>query len=80
MLTGETYLAKVKETDGSENSYPVTIDEIHVCKKGTTGLMIGVRGGYFFAVFADNSNAKQQGPAALAAMAVGFYWATGADS
>lgn len=75
VLTGETYNAKVKDADGTEASYPVTIDQIHVLKKGSTGLMIGEKGGYFFAVYADNSNAKQQGPDAIAAMAIGFYCA-----
>jgi hypothetical protein len=44
------------------------------------GLMIGEKGGYFFACFADNSDAKQQGPDALAAMAIGFYYCVGPDA
>jgi hypothetical protein len=42
--------------------------------------MIGEKGGYFFAVFADNSDPKQQGPDAIAAMAIGFYYCVGPDA
>ena len=80
VLTNETYNAKVKEADGSDNAYPVTIDQIHVLKKGSTALMIGEKGGYFMAVYSDSSNAKQQGPDAIAAMAIGFYYCVGPDS
>lgn len=66
-------MAKTKDAEGNDaGTFPVTIDEIHVLKKGSMGLYIGTKGGYFFAVFADTSNAQQQGPAALAAMAIGF--------
>ena len=49
-------------------------------KKGSVGLMIGEKGGYFFAVYADNSDPKQQGPDAIAAMAIGFYYCVGPDA
>ena len=66
-------MAKTKDAEGNDaGTFPVTIDEIHVLKKGSMGLYIGCKGGYFFAVFADTSNPQQQGPAALAAMAIGF--------
>jgi hypothetical protein len=73
-------VAKIKDADGNEAAYPVTIDQIHVLKKGSMGLMIGEKGGYFFACFADNADAKQQGPDALAAMAIGFYYCVGPDA
>ena len=43
VLKGETYVAKI---DGA--SHNVTIDEMHICKKGQVGVCIGVKGGYFF--------------------------------
>ena len=39
--------------------------------------MIGEKDGIFFAVFNDSTNGKMQAPDALAAMAVGFYYAIG---
>lgn len=79
-MKGQTIMASVKDGEGNESKYPVTIDEVFVFKKGTTGLMIGQKGGYFFAVLADNADPNQQAPAALAAMATGFYWTCGADA
>ncbi len=49
-------------------------------KKGSMGLYIGCKGGYFFAVYADTSKPEEQGPAALNAMAIGFYWCVGPDA
>ena len=73
VLEGETYTAKIKDADGNETgSFPVTIDQVHVLKKGPTALFIGVKGGYWFAVFADSKISEQTGPNAIAAMAIGF--------
>lgn len=59
----------------------MTIDEIHVLKKGSVTVLVGVKGGYFFAVKADSSkDPKQTAPNATSAMAVGFYWAVGPDA
>ena len=79
-LKGQKYLAKVTDADGNEAAHPVTIDEVHVLKKGPLGVMLGVKGGYFFACRHDSKDPKQQGPAACDAMAIGFYWAVGPDS
>lgn len=81
VLKGETYTARVKEADGSDGAYPVTIDEVHVLKKGQRGLFIGVKGGYFFALMHDASDQVKQAPAmALNAMAIGFFYAVGGDA
>ena len=45
-LKGESFVAKVKDESGADASFPVTIDEVFVLKKGTMGLMIGKKGGY----------------------------------
>ena len=77
MLEGETYSAKIKDAEGNETgSFPVTIDQVHVLKKGPMGLFIGVKGGYWFAVFADSAKPEQTGPNAIAAMAIGFCAST----
>ena len=77
----QTYVAKIKDAEDNETSYNVTIDDIHVAKKGSVTVLIGVKGGYFFAVKADSSkDPKQTAPNALGAMAIGFYWAVGPDA
>lgn len=75
VLKSQTYPAKIADA-----SYNVTIDEVHVLKKGKIGLMIGVKNGYFFLAKCNNEDAKQQGPACAASLAVGFYWAVGPDA
>jgi hypothetical protein len=75
VLKGQTYPAKI-----GDNSFNVTIDEVHILKKGTIGIMIGVKGGYFFAAKTDNGKPEQSGPACTASLAVGFYWAVGPDA
>lgn len=42
-LTEQKYLAKIADAEGNEASHPVTIDEVHVLKKGQYGLMLGVK-------------------------------------
>jgi hypothetical protein len=70
--------SQIADADGNMASHPVTVDEVHVLKKGQYGVMLGVKGGYFFAARHDTKLNEQQGPAAAAAMAIGFYWAVGA--
>jgi hypothetical protein len=43
-------LAKIKDADGNDTSYSVTIPEVHVMKKGNVQLFMGNKGGYFFIV------------------------------
>lgn len=71
-------LVQIADAEGNMASHPVTVDEVHVLKKGQYGVMLGVKGGYFFAARHDTKLNEQQGPAAAAAMAIGFYWAVGA--
>jgi hypothetical protein len=80
VLKGQTYQAKITDAEGNETLHNVTIDEVHVLKKGSVGIMIGVKGGYFFAAKNDSGNPQQTGPACAASLAVGFYWAVGESS
>ena len=81
ILKGETYTARVKDAEGVEGAYPVTIDEVHVLKKGPLGLFVGVKGGYWIVITHNSADQLKQAPAmALAAMAIGFYWAVGGDT
>ncbi len=69
-----------QDADGNEAAHNVTIDEVHVLKKGPNSVFIGVKGGYFFAVKANETKDNlQTGPNALSALAIGFYWAVGPD-
>ena len=80
VLKNQTYQAKIVDESGNEAKYPVTIEEVHVMKKGKDGIMLGVKGGYFFIAKHDSSDPKQTGPAAAEALAIGFYWAVGPDA
>ncbi len=75
VLKAQTYPVKI-----ADGSYNVTIDELHVLKKGKTNLIIGVKGGYFFLAKADNDKAEQQVPMVAASLGIGFYWAVGPDA
>lgn len=79
-LKAPTYVAKIKDADGNETPYNVTIDEVHLMRKGQITVFIGVKGGYFCAVFADAKVPAQTGPAASAALAIGFYYLVGPDA
>lgn len=80
MLPKEVYLAKIKDADGNESTYPVTIDEVHVMKKGKTQVFMGSKGGYFFMVKSESGGGVGGGGPELAAMAIGFYYAVGPDA
>ena len=56
----------------------MTIPEVHVMKKGNVQLFMGNKGGYFFIVKSVSKGMGDSGADALAAMAIGFYWACGA--
>ena len=65
----------------ASDSYPVTIDEVHVLKKGKVQVFIGVKGGYFFMVKSEpTGGGPGSGAAELASMAIGFYYAVGPDA
>ena len=80
VLGSETYIAKIKDADGNETAHNVTIPEVHVMKKGNVQLFMGNKGGYFFIVKSVSKGMGDSGADALAAMAIGFYWACGADA
>lgn len=75
----DTYTARIVDAEGNETTYPVTIDEVHVLKKGKIGIMMGVKNGYFFATKFDEGEGHT-GPKAAEALAIGFYWAVGPDA
>lgn len=74
MVKQQTYPVKINEAN-----YNVTLDEVHILKKGKTGVIIGVKSGYFFMAKTDNDNPAQQPPLAAASLAIGAYWACGPD-
>ncbi len=75
VLKAQTYPVKINDA-----AYNVTIDEVHILKKGKTNAVIGVKGGYFFLAKADNDKAEQQVPLVAASLGIGFYWAVGPDA
>ena len=79
VIENETYQAKITDADGNEALYPVKIPEVHVLKKGKIQIFMGSKGGYFFMVKAESQGMGDTGAASLAAMAIGFYYACGAD-
>ena len=79
-MENETYQAKITDADGNEGLHPVKIPEVHILKKGKTQCFLGNKGGYFFMVKAEAQGMGDTGSAALAAMAIGFYYACGPDS
>ncbi len=79
-LDKATYQAKVTNYEGEEESHPVTLDAVHMLKKGTIGCIIVEKGGYIFLAFCDNSKPEQQPPAAASALAIGIYWSVGPDA
>lgn len=65
--------------DGVE-THEVTLEQVHILKKGTKGLVIVVKGGYFLAAFCNEEDPKQKAPLCAASLAVGMYWAVGPDA
>ena len=64
--------------DGSAPN--VTIDSVRVLKSKDSGLVIGVKGPYYFAAkYKSDPRADPSMPMAER-LASGFYWAVGADS
>ena len=57
-LKGQKYVAKIANAAGEIENHDVTVDEVHVMKKGSFGCMLGVKGGYYFAVRHDTKNPK----------------------
>jgi len=76
VLKGETYSITV---DGVEDEQEVTMERIHVLRKGTIGAVIAVRGDYIFIGLHDASKPAQQFPDASKALCHVSYWCTGAD-
>ena len=79
-MENETFQAKIVDAEGNEELHPVKIPEVHILKKGKIQLFVGSKGGYFFLVKAEAVGMGDTGSGALAAMAIGFYYACGADS
>ena len=82
MLPPTTTVAKIADANGEVTNHNVTLENVHVLKKGKTSVMIGVKGGYFMAAVTiekPNAAAGAGGQVGLDALAIGFYWATGAD-
>lgn len=75
VVKNQTYPVKI-----ADNAYNVTLDEVHILKKGKINMIIGVKGGYFFLAKTDNDNAAQQVPLCAASLAIGIYWAVGPDA
>ncbi len=75
MLPSEVYKAAIKDADGNDTHHNVTIDEVHVLKKGKTQIFLGSKGGYFFMVKSESGGGVGGGAAELNAMAIGFYYA-----
>jgi hypothetical protein len=75
VLPSEVYKAVI-----GEDSFNVTIDEVHVLKKGKTQVFLGSKGGYFFMVKSEAGGGVGGGAAELNAMAIGFYYAVGPDA
>ncbi len=72
---GQTYPAKI-----GDSTYNVTMDEVHLLRKGKVGMVLAVKGGYFFLAKTDNENPAQSLPNCAAGLAIGFYWAVGPDA
>lgn len=73
--------AKIVDASGVENTYNVTLENVHLLRKGNINALIVAKGGYFFLVKGnDKEDPKQTVPAMLSALAIGFYWAVGPDA
>lgn len=75
VLKGETYSPHVG--DGPQ---PVTLEDVHVLKKGKIEAAIAVKGGYFFIGKTNPEKPEQTGVKLIQALAVGMYWAVGPDA
>mmetsp|Transcript_135049 Transcript_135049/g.190983 ORF Transcript_135049/g.190983 Transcript_135049/m.190983 type:complete len:184 (-) Transcript_135049:200-751(-) len=76
IVKGETFTIT---PDGVEDEQEITMDRIHVLRKGTTGVAIAVRGDYIFIAIHDANKPEQQFPDAAKAVCHVSYWCTGAD-
>jgi hypothetical protein len=64
--------------DGSAPN--VTLENVFVLKSRDSGLVVGVKGGYYFAAKYKSDPRSDPSLAVAAALANGFYWAVGAFS
>lgn len=75
-MDSQTFAAKLE--DGS--SHNVTLEKVFIGKSKDSGLVVGVRGGYYFAAKYKSDPRADPSMAIAERLAIGFYWATGADA
>lgn len=75
-MDAQTFTAKLD--DGSAPS--VTLEKVFIGKSKDSGLVVGVRGGYYFAAKYKSDPRADPSMAIAERLAIGFYWATGADA
>lgn len=58
----------------------VTVDKIWVLKSKENGLVIGAKGGYYFAARYKSDPRSDPSLSVAEDVAIGFYWAVGPDA
>jgi hypothetical protein len=61
-------------------SHNVTLEQVYVLKSKEAGLVIGVKGGYYFAARYKSDPRSDPSLAVAEDLAIGFYWACGPDA
>lgn len=78
LRTPSPRLRALQLDDGSAPN--VTLENVFVLKSRDSGLVVGVKGGYYFAAKYKSDPRSDPSLAVAAALANGFYWAVGAFS
>lgn len=79
-LSAQTYHAKIADGAGGTASHPVTLEKLFVLKSKEGGLVIGVKGGYYFAARYKSDPRSDPSLTVAEDLAIGFYWACGPDA
>lgn len=74
-LGKQTYTAKIEDA-----THAVTMESVFLLKGKEGGLVVGVKGGYYFAGQYKSDPRSDPYLAVADALAIGFYWAVGPDA